>query len=426
MCLMALAVVFSIHAGPFPDLNDNGKFKYERLTEGSDMVLVHNLEFDRYGLMSGGEKILPIRFKSVKIDKRFGSIEGSEVWALRLCGESLITEDELEPVAAELRKIHPMSVIITEDFLGKSIFDIYCREICARELRKAYCHNDRLCVLTNSEETLVADIRESSAKQFGSYDRTDANKEGNFDDDELLVLKDGLWGVYKVGVGEVVPPRYDYVRHASEGEGNMWNTDYLVYKSDQCGLYSADDGELVPPRYDRIARLAGHICVFLDGKKGIYTYEGRKILEASYKWAEPNTYYGTPDYYGAVTAAGNGVIVNSNGRVVLNTGPTDKFEFDEINTNKYCAFYKGNKVGFINFKKMKVVIPCRYNTNVFWGNGEFPTRKLGVYKESPKGTLIDIWTLNGQKIASKYFPSGTSRYKMKSFLENHLNISLYF
>lgn len=445
MSVIAFTVTFSLYGIAITPLPiDNETFKYSRLTEDSELILVHNIDFDRYGVMLGEEKILPFRFKSIELDKNFGKIEGSEVWALRLNSETLILPDDIKMIAAELRKINTFNVIITENALGNSIFDAHCHEICFRELKEAYCREDRLCALTVSDELLVADIRENRQTELEElvdneereeelleahiqkqrYTSFSNNSDGGFQDGEFLVEKNGLWGVYTEGTGEVVPPRYEYIKH--ETRGNLFNSDYLVYKSGHWGLYCAGEGEIIPPHYDGIGRYAGHIYVSLNGKTGLYTSNGRKILDAVYKSIVPGVYYGTPEYYGAVTSAGNGIIVNKYGRVLLNAGPTDRFDFDAATSGTWCNFYKGKRVGFINLKTMKVVVPCNYDPNYYLSDGQFPYRKIGVYKESQRGTLIDIWTFNGKKIASKYFPSGASKYRMKQFLENHLNISLYF
>lgn len=73
-----------------------------------------------------------------------------------------------------------------------------------------------------------------------------------------------------------------------------------------------------------------------------------------------------------------------------------------------------------------MTVPCKFEDKIFWGTGSGDNRKVGMYISSPRGDQIEIWTVGGEKIASKFFPAGTSKYTLKRFLENHLQIDLYY
>ncbi len=51
--------------------------------------------------------------------------------------------------------------------------------------------------------------------------------------------------------------------------------------------------------------------------------------------------------------------------------------------------------------------------------------KIGIYRSTSTGELIEIWTIGGKKISSKAFPR-SAKYSMKYYLENQLNASFYY
>lgn len=223
--------------------------------------------------------------------------------------------------------------------------------------------------------------------------------------------------------GASVFGNYDSVSHADWG--NLTMNDIVVSKNGKIGLYVEGRGEIIPPLYEGLRRFWNHIYVFSGDKTGLYDDDGNMLFPAKYR--SINIAYPNPktNFYLVKTMSGGTMIMGEKGKVILPAGHIDRADFIVGDDGKWCTIYKNGKMGIMNLQSGRIALPCVYEDKIFFGNGTWPNRKIGVYRTASTGELIEIWTLSGKKLSSKAFPR-SAKYSMKHYLENHLNVSLYY
>ena len=344
--------------------------------------VVNDPSCQRYGILYDNQMLLPFDYTGIKIDKHAGEYKGQDLWKITLSSDKGIVESDLDELVKFMKSTHDNFIVVVETPMGVSLFGNTGKELVHNSMQKVYTVNGFLCVTENGSDRVV-DINGSS--DLYAYDTISRSSQGNLTGDDILVSKDGRYGLYVEGKGEVVPPHYD-----------------------------------------RISRLANHIYVYDGDYVGIYDNDGNKILDAKYRSVDVGCYYpGKFNYYAVRNPNGSIMIVNDNGRVTVPAGTVDRVDFLSGDERKWCKVYKNGKMGILNLETMKIVVPCAYNDQIFFGSGTWPNRKIGVYKSSSQQELIEIWTMSGRKIASKSFPK-SARYTMKHYLQSQLDTSLSF
>lgn len=336
-----------------------------------------------WGLVGPSGTILKHRYDYIKVDKKAGRLNGEDFWIVRLDTKSPVFEDELEPLVSVLRKGHESFVIVTENLhQGKSLFGNTGAELVRNKLDKVYVKDGFMIVEADGAKKLMG---MNGSTDFSNYD--------------------AVW--------------------RADG-GNMYGSDVIVKKNGRLGLYSEGTGELIPPKYDAFKRLSNHIYVYDGDRVGLYDNAGNKILDPKYRSIKVGAVYlKDRNYYFVTTPGGASMIVDHKGRTVLPAGLIDKVDFLSGDEGQWCKVYKKGRMGILNLKTFKIAVPCAYEDNIFFGSGQWPNRRLGVYKSSAQQELIEIWTFGGQKIASKVFPS-SSRYMMRAYLESQLNARFHY
>lgn len=339
-------------------------------------------ELNIFSLNTGAKQLLP--FKISKYKKIIHKKNDSKLYEFALDSKSGVYMHDLEKLTKYLKQQRIDFIITVKSGMGTSVFDCNGEEIAHNEnIQNIYYKDDILMAMIDGGEIII---------------------DPNFDKNLLA---------------------YEAINNSHPG--NLTNNDFLVMKNGMWGLYETDKGETVPPLYDGINRLANHIYVSKNGLLGLYTKHGVKIADPIYKWIEVGNYYDNgPQYYVAKKPSGDTYMIGDHGQILGSLGNIDRVELTFADESGWAPVYKNKKFGVLDIKNHRITVPCIYEDNYFLGVKRGLSTKIGVYRETTSGTQVDIWTLGGSKIASQFFPSGTSRYAMKRFLENHLQVSLYF
>lgn len=122
-------------------------------------------------------------------------------------------------------------------------------------------------------------------------------------------------------------------------------------KDGKWGLYEQGIGELVPPLYDGINRIANHIYVGKDGRQGLYSKHGYKIADPIYQWIKVgNIYDKGPQFYVAKKSSGEVYILGDHGQILNTLGNIDRIDLDCSIDESWGKIYKNGKMGIINLR----------------------------------------------------------------------------
>lgn len=356
-----------------------------------NVLLMNHTEYDLLGLSKNDRKLLPFIFTKISLDTDFGRQNDRSVWALTLESQRPVSDDELEEIVDELRqaKYDKNFIIIAKSSMGTSLFNNEGREIVNMSLDHVRFKDDIMYVTINGKET---DMNQNGKSEFSDYDSF-----------------------------------YSFYENSSGPE-------FIVTRNGKKGLYERGKGEIIPPLYDNIERLSAPFRMYLlvrkDGLEGLFSSDGRKIYDPafkdiSYHYLNIDIGDNTTVFFSAFNKAGEKVWLDDSGRMQIPGGSFDRM--DSSGYGNWCLVYKNDKLGILNIMTMKVTVPCVYDSGKwFSGCGSGMNQKICVSKSTPRGDTIDIWTVGGQKLTSRYFPIGTSKYTIKRFLENTLDIELTF
>ena len=141
-----------------------------------------------------------------------------------------------------------------------------------------------------------------------------------------------------------------------------------------------------------------------------------------------NIYHVAPDRF-AVEIAPNKYNYITDKGVILST--LDNIRNDYIQFESYGYFYDNlvkvisttGKMGLLNSKTGKWIIPCQFDQHITFGGGKGPNKKFAVQQTSDKGELVTVYTVSGKKIASQFFPWGMRMRTahIRTFGEKYLN-----
>ncbi len=366
---------------------------YNLLVDGDSFYRVEPLEYGNhtfsvitnpeYGLksvVSGSRKLIPFKLSSIYVDK-IGDYKSGPLWRVTLNSQQPLFGPDLEILVDELRQANDNFVIVTKSSMGRSLYGNTGSEIVHNSLETVYLKNGFLIAKTDEEERVVG---MGGTDDLSAYDSVFRSDQGNLTGNDIIVKKDGKLGLYVEGRGEIVPPQY-------EGFRRQW----------------------------------GHIFAFIGDQVGLYDDDGNLIIPPKYRSIDIANAYSSPNFYLVKTRSGGTMLLGDKGQTILPAGQIDSADFLVGDAGKWCKVYKNGRMGIMNLQTKRIVIPCAYEDNIFFGNGRWPDMKIGIYRSTSTGELIEIWTIGGKKISSKAFPR-SAKYSMKYYLENQLNASFYY
>ncbi len=241
--------------------------------------------------------------------------------------------------------------------------------------------NGWVCV----SEGRIENIVEPKFDTIESLDSIVGGWAGKIDEiPNIVVSKDGLKGIYSYSGKELLPCEFQSVEKLYRFMQDIKDVWLKVKKDNSYGLVSVDGKEILPCKYSHIKEDSDidHIVYVTDSNGDLIRID---ITEAN----RPITGYSS---YG------------EDGRV-----------------------YKKGKMGFIDVKTGKLLIPCIYDPNALGGGMYGPDNgrdtRIALGYENYNGAIIDIWTLGGKKIASRTFKRN-DRFSMASFIEQMIGIEV--
>ncbi|MBD5340481.1 MAG: WG repeat-containing protein [Bacteroides sp.] len=362
--------------------NDN-IFHLDILTDGSNPIyIIKNLEYDLSSVHTASKELLPFRFNKILIDKNAGILDSKPLWKITLECKQPILESELSDFVETLNSNYPNFIIEAKTSMGRSLFGNTGKELVHNNLQNVSTHDGLLIVKFDGKNHIA-----------------------------------GMNGIMTF-------EQYDNVWQSEKG--NLTSKDFVVSKGNKVGLYVEGQGEVIPPLYDGVSRLQGHIFVYKDDLVGLYDNNGHKITDPKYKSIEAGYYYPTnKNYFAVKNASGNMMIIDNSGNAKIPPGQIDRVDFLSGEEGKWGKVYKNGKMGIVNLQTFKIVVPCNYEDNIFFGDGHWSNRKIGVYRKTTNGDVVDIWIMSGKKVASRVCPTNTP-YLNKRWIENQLNAHLYY
>ena len=341
-----------------------------------------NCETGLWALIGNSGIVLPYKFENIIINQKAGHLYSSNYWIVTLKSKSPASENELKSFAKILRNENENFVIVSEHSMGRSLYGNTGTELVHNTLDNVYFENGFMFVESGGNKSIMG---MNGATDLSGYD--------------------SIWRSHN---------------------SNMLSSDIIVKKNGKIGLYSEGVGEIIPPIYDSLDRGTGYIFVYDNDLEGLYDNNGNKILAPQYKSIKVGAVYmNDRNYFFVKNTNGTSMIVDHTGRTVLQPGLIDRVDFLSGDEGKWCKVYKNGRMGILNLSTFKITVPCAYEDNIFFGEGKWPNRKIGVHKSTSRQELIEIWTMSGRKVASKAFPS-SARYTMKHYLESQLNASFYY
>lgn len=351
-------------------------------------------EYNLMGIVNEKEVILPLKFSDIRIDGNSAMFDWEPLWVITLVSKKPVFAEDIEKLVAVLRKHWHGFVIIAENSMGTSLFG-----------------NNGVELVHNTLERLR--VKEGTTGRMSGNDKLLVTTEGK----EVLMCIDA----------PADPRLSQYDDFYQPTNNNLYTNDWMVKKNGKVGLFNDEYGELVPPLYDNLYRSWGGITVELGGKEGLYDEKGKKIFDPVYKdiqVAYPNNT--DTNYYALTTPTGALTIRSNKGEILVPAGKIDRVSFISGEDGLYCHVYKNGKMGILNLKAKRLVIPPIYDANDWWfGNGSWPNRKIGLTRYTQQGVTIEIWTISGTKLGSKSF-SRSAKASMKRYIESQLNIATYW
>ena len=116
--------------------------------------------------------------------------------------------------------------------------------------------------------------------QYHYPDKTAARKEVK----TLHVKSGNQWGVYRLGTGEIVPPRFNEVDTEYFGKYGLRYIGVKLNSNHKWSVYDTHaKKEISPPKYDKIIGMKDCAAVQVDGKWGFVDSEGKEIIPLMYE-----------------------------------------------------------------------------------------------------------------------------------------------
>ena len=183
-----------------------------------------------------------------------------------------------------------------------------------------------------------------------------------YDENALIVIKDGKYGISNLNGKELIPPTYDNIYALAGVDRSL-----VVESGDKKGLVNSYTGEvIVPVEYQTIEPISksyedGYIVKNAEGKVGLIALDKSTILEVKYDDIKKVV---GKDYY-VVVESGKTEIVDKKGTVVLDKGFDSVEEvgvdsFVVINKNKYAVINTQGESLIKDYDDIKLSQPGYY------------------------------------------------------------------
>ena len=100
---------------------------------------------------------------------------------------------------------------------------------------------------------------------------------------ELVIDKDGKYGLVDSLTNEILPPVYDAVTLPNANSSQGYFGPYAIVEKDgKKGIYASGKGIVIQPEWDDVRVYDHYFTLALDGKYGLYDCEGKELLAPVY------------------------------------------------------------------------------------------------------------------------------------------------
>lgn len=234
------------------------------------------------------------------------------------------------------------------------------------------------------------------------------------DRDLYTVKNENGWGVLNTNSKELIFPTVmpapvsEILRH--EYAVILTPSLYSLYDKSGKLLFTVDKGKIVDCEDG---------LIYIDDSwvpSGVYSIENSK-------WIIPYNKYSTVKRLsgGNFAAKQNDVyqIISPKGQL-LNTLNSIS-EVSNMDGEYFIRVIdKNGKLGLINKSNGAWIVRCLYENDIAWGAGDGNNRRFALTQKTEKGEQVVIMTVAGNKIASRFFPSGTKPGVIRNFGRKYL------
>lgn len=403
---------------------NNGSIYLYQPTDNKSINIITDEMTNKKGLLCGDSCILSPLFMDIQLKKNI--LPDKDLYTLEI-ENTLFNDEDCERFIKDIDSLtarHAIVNFVTDNSsrilgLGNQPININTQKI----IDVKYDKN-----LLWIKHTEGWDLYDSSGKNVLSK----LSNYLNIDNNLFSVEKDKKFGwIYFDDNGEVkiTEPVFDKIEQLDNIVGSWAGKEekepnIVVSKDGKKGIYSYSGELLLPCQYDNISKLYRFLqdtkivllLVTKDNFKGLVSTDGYEFI--------PCKYNNISEAYGCIMN-----VKDMDGRI----GRFDIFKGEIIPIGKYDDFgpggrvYKNGKMGFIDIKSNKLIIPCIYDPEALQGGMEGPdygsSTRIALGYENANGATIDIWTLGGKKIASRKF-NRNAHYLMALFIEQMLGIEV--
>ncbi len=231
-----------------------------------------------------------------------------------------------------------------------------------------------------------------------NYDMIRKFQNGKGRKDNLIIVKDGFFGLLDSKLNELFPPIYSTSKNGSPEQNIIYGQYIRVFKNGKCGIISENGDILIDFLFDEFKPIHDSLYIGLIYKdeneiKNIPIHShwdwGYKvttcilfdkdfIIKTELKNFDYIYYWGIKRFI--VKKDNKFGVLNHKGEVVI------PLEYDNISSQNGNYFvYKGNKCGLINLEG-KIVLPIEFNSLQFYGQAIYVTQEglIGVYNDKYK------------------------------------------
>lgn len=361
-------------------------FRAWPLRNNSNIYVIEHPEYKLLGLLKGNKMILPFECDAIYINQLSGKVDGKDINIINFEVPG-VSKYSMDDSLFDALNGLGITYLVNVNDNGETYLFNSENEMIAERYRNLRVEDGMLTFYENGEKESM-DL--AGARNIKGYDKT---------------IRNGMWDL---------PPG-----------------DIVVVRNGKYGLYREYIGEIIPPIYDRMEGKEKYIKVYKGDLEGICDLNGKQILPAKYKYIRPifNKVAIDKNKFVVTAPSGAEAIVSANGKELVPFGTYDDYDhLFNCDNEKWCSVRKNGKMGILNLTTFKLTVPCLYEpgteqtSNVSW-----PNRKIALARSVPgKKIVIDVYKITGGKIASKTFDDHPSEVSwMLYFMEKQLNIDLH-
>jgi len=223
-------------------------------------------------------------------------------------------------------------------------------------------------------------LNSKNQEVFTDYEKVEALE--NFDsknnvwyeDNVLMVMKNGKYGLINLSGEEVLPCEYDTIS-TLEGVKNS----ILVNKNGLYGMVNNEGGIVLDTKYKKIINMDedyknGYITVDDSNQYGVVDYLGKQILENKYEQIE--SIYGNGLY--VIKEGDNLKLIDAKGETKLEEGYDKIAQILQYSSTKGIVFIDEEKYGVMNLDG-DTLIPAEYEKIEEVKDSTFIAKKDGKY-----------------------------------------------